>query len=65
MQRGILRNVQWDVPLIKLAVYLLLDRARSTFVSVATDAQFLYQLYVSPNYFVINYSFILLYHLYN
>lgn len=47
MQRGILRNVQWDVPLIKLAVYLLLDRARSTFVSVATDAQFLYLLYVS------------------
>lgn len=42
MQWGILRSVQWDVRLIKVAVYLLLDRARATFLSVATDAQSLY-----------------------
>lgn len=42
MQWGILRSVQWDVRLIRVAVYLLLDGARSTFLSVATDAQFLY-----------------------
>ncbi len=38
MQWGILRSVQWDVRLIRVAVYLLLVRERSTFVSVAPDA---------------------------
>lgn len=28
MQWGILRSVQWDVPLIRVAVYLLVDRAK-------------------------------------
>lgn len=41
MQRGILGNVQWDVPLIKVASHSLLE-SQVTFVSVATDAQYLY-----------------------
>lgn len=39
MQRGILSGVQWDAPLIRVAVSLLLDTARPTFfASVTTDA---------------------------
>lgn len=53
MQRGILRNVQWDVPLINVASHSLLDRAGSTFGSVATDAQC---LYLPVQIFVIYYS---------
>lgn len=37
MQWGILRSVQWDARLIRVAVYLLGDRARSTFVSMTAD----------------------------
>lgn len=53
MQRGVLRKVQWDVLLIKVASRSLPGRAGSTFVSVATDAQY---LYLSAQVFVIYYS---------